>query len=254
MLDHAKTCAGCALLVLLLIVVPAETAVAQADATAQADWEFVLTPFLWGSGLDGTITVAGQQQDVEASVQQLLEALDFGFMVNLEARNEKWVFAFDFVYTDLGKEATVGSQLGLALPATADISMTIVEGDFGYRVSDKVDVFGGIRGVNTPVSLSIEGEQPVDADGGFVDPIVGLRFRTDLTEKIWFNFRGDIGGFGVGSDFSWFLGAGIAYRITRLVSLGGGYRVWGFDYESDGELKKFDATLAGFAFAAAFHF
>jgi opacity protein-like surface antigen len=226
----------------------------QAGAPPAGDWEIAFTPFLWGAGMDGTVTVAGQQADFEASAKQLIESLDFGLMANVEARRNRWVISFDLVYTDLGKEVTLGSAIGAAVPATLDMSMTIVEGDLGYQVHEHVDVLAGVRGVNAPVSMTVPAGLLVDADGGFVDPILGARFRRNLAEKVWVNLRGDVGGFGVGSDFSWFLGAALGYRLTDLISLDFGYRVWGFDYEDDGELKELDMTLAGFAFGATFHF
>jgi hypothetical protein len=248
-----KICAGVFVLGLAVTLAAPSAAWAQSDATGVSDWELAITPFLWGSGMSGTVGIAGQEAQFEANVQQLLESLDFGLMANVEARNERWVVAFDFVYTDLSKEATVGSTLGLEVPATLDMRMAIVEGDFGYRVSDHVDVFAGVRGVDTPVSLTVDVGELADAEGGFVDPILGARFRRNLTEKVWVNLRGDIGGFGVGSEFSWYLGAALGYRVSHLISLGFGYRIWGFDYEGDGDLTKLDMTLAGFAFGATFH-
>jgi hypothetical protein len=242
------------LLALCLSVVPASMAMAQTESTPVRPWQFAVTPFLWGSGFDGTVGIAGRQQEVEASVQQLLKSLDFGVMFNIEARNDRWVFAFDFDYTDLSKDATLGAGIGASVPAKLDLGMTIVEGDFGYRINEYLDVLGGVRGFHAPVTLTLQAGPVREASGGFVDPIVGARFRRDLSERIWVNLRGDIGGFGVGSDFSWYAGAVFGIRVSRMISIDVGYRAWSFDYESDGDLRKLDATLAGFAFGATFEF
>src|SRR3974377_596587 len=37
----------------------------------------------------------------------------------------------------------------------------------------------------------------------WVDPIVGLKLKKNLTSKWHFSIEGDIGGFGAGSDFAW---------------------------------------------------
>jgi len=254
MRNRVKACFGLILLALALCLVPASLAMAQTESTPARPWQFAVTPFLWGSGFDGTVGIAGQQQEINASVQQLLKSLDFGVMFNVEARNDRWVFAFDFDYTDLSKEATLGAGIGASVPATLDLGMTIVEGDFGYRVTEYLDVFGGVRGFHAPVTLTLQAGPVREASGGFVDPIVGARFRRELSERIWVNLRGDIGGFGVGSNFSWYAGAMLGIRVSRMISIDFGYRAWGFDYESDGDLKKLDATLAGFAFGATFEF
>ena len=93
-----------------------------------------------------------------------------------------------------------------------------------------------------------------DVDGGFTDPIVGLQFRRYLSKKLWVNVRGDVGGFGAGSDFSWFVSAASGIRVSKLISLDFGYRIWAFDYESDDDLKGLDLALAGFGGGLTLHF
>jgi hypothetical protein len=43
-------------------------------------------------------------------------------------------------------------------------------------------------------------------------------------------------------------------RVSKLISLDFGYRIWAFDYESDDDLKKLDLALAGFGGGLTFHF
>jgi hypothetical protein len=115
-------------------------------------------------------------------------------------------------------------------------------------------LLGGIRRVSASAGLAADAGTFTEADGGFTDPIVGARFRRDLTEKLWVNVRGDVGGFGAGSDFSWFLTSAGGFRVSKLISLDFGYRIWDFDYASDEELKRLDLALAGFGGGLTFHF
>jgi hypothetical protein len=239
---------------LLLIVVTPEVAKAQSAAPASDEWELALTPFLWGSGIDGTVGVAGREADFEASVSDLLKSLDFGIMGNFEARRNRWSFAADLVYTDLGKDVTVENANVAARNPQLDMSMTIVEGDVGYEVANSLDFLAGIRRVSTSAGLVADEGALTEADGGFTDPIVGARFRRNLSEKFWVNVRGDVGGFGAGSDFSWFLSAATGIRVSKLISLDFGYRIWDIDYESDDDLKRLDLALAGFGGGLTFHF
>ena len=250
-------------LALLLLVVSPGIAGAQSGATAPDDWEFALTPFLWAPGMDGTVGLAGKEADFEASAKDLVKSLDFGIMGNFEARRNRWSLGADAVYTDLGKDVTVegsgeivesSSEIPGAQNPRLDMSMTIIEGHVGYQVANSLDVLAGVRGVNTSSSLATDAGTLAEVDGGFVDPIVGGRFRRDLSEKLWVNLRGDVGGFGAGSDFSWFLSAVAGYRVSRLISLDFGYRIWDLGFESDNDLKTLDVTLAGFAGGLTFHF
>ena len=52
--------------------------------------------------------------------------------------------------------------------------------------------------------------------------------------------RGDVGGFSVGSKFTWNASAVLGYSISRVVSLGLGYRALYVDYESGSGSNKFE--------------
>ena len=45
--------------------------------------------------------------------------------------------------------------------------------------------------------------------------------------------RGDIGGFGVGSDFSWNANGGVGYRVSTLFSLAAQYKALSVDFQND---------------------
>ena len=240
-------------IVFLFLLSPA-IARAQPGASPSDEWEFALTPFLWGSGMDGTIGFAGQEADFEVSAKDLVEDLSFAFMTNFEARRNRWSFSVDFDYTDLGKDVTVENPDIAALNPRVDMRMAIVAGDVGYQVARSLDIIAGVRRVSASAGLLTDNATIVDVDGGFTDPIVGAQFRRYLSEKFWVNVRGDVGGFGVGSDFSWFVSAAGGFRVSHLLSLDFGYRIWSFDNEGDDDLRRLDLTLAGFGGGVTFHF
>jgi hypothetical protein len=242
------------LVILLLAVSPALVGAQPAASPQPDEWEFALTPFLWASGLDGTVGLAGRERDFEASAADLIKQLDFALMANFEGRKDRWSFSTDFDYTDLGKDVAVENANVAAQNPRLDLKLVIVEGDIGYQVADSVDLLAGVRGVSASSALLTDNATLAEADGGFIDPIVGARFRRYLSEKFWVNVRGDVGGFGAGSDFSWFVGAAAGYRVSKLLSLDFGYRAWGFDYETDEDLKRLDLILAGFGGGLTFHF
>lgn len=245
--------------VVLLLWLSAGISAAQSSQTASAasgEWEFDLTPFLWGAGLDGTIGIARREVTFEATAKDIMKSLDMGFMVDFEARRNRWSFETDLVYVDLGKDVTVegiGGIVGGQNPQL-DMRLTLIDGTIGYQLAPSFDVLAGVRGVVVSPSISNDLVTIADADDGFVDPIIGGRFRRDVSKKVWVNLRGDVGGFGVGSEFSWFLSAAAGIRVSHLISLDFGYRAWSFDYESDSDLKRLDATMAGFGGGLTFHF
>jgi hypothetical protein len=79
----------------------------------------------------------------------------------------------------------------------------------------------------------------------WVDPLVGFRARTGLSERFALTLIGDIGGFGIGSasTFVWEAWGILNYRLNDSWSLLGGYRAVGID--RDFGSAGFDGTLYG---------
>jgi hypothetical protein len=88
------------------------------------------------------------------------------------------------------------------------------------------------------------------------DPIIITRLTTDLNDKWLFQFRGDVGGFGAGSDLTWQLQGYAGYRFSKLFQLTAGYRLLSADY-SHGEASKefvFDVIESGPVIKFGFNF
>lgn len=74
----------------------------------------------------------------------------------------------------------------------------------------------------------------VSASKSWVDPFIGFRGRLNLTDKIYLAARGDIGGFGIGSDLAYNLVGAIGYQWNRKLSTELGYRCLSIDYSDGG--------------------
>jgi hypothetical protein len=68
----------------------------------------------------------------------------------------------------------------------------------------------------------------------WVDPFVGLRGRFNLTDRFYLTARGDVGGFGVGSDLAWNLFGALGYQWSNRCSTELGYRHLVVDYRDGG--------------------
>ena len=93
-----------------------------------------------------------------------------------------------------------------------------------------IDIFAGARGwwQRADASLALSGTVNIgdltrNVDGtlsaagnvGWVDPLVGLRLRHQFAPGLNFVASGDVGGFGVGSKFSWQALAALQLRFLR---------------------------------------
>ena len=227
----------------------------QLGAQSGADsWEFAIAPYLVAAGMDGSMTVKGIDADVDVPFSDIIDNLDFAAMVHFDMRNDHWVLMSDLFYVDL--EGSNDVALGTA---TVTVQQTLFEVAGGYRVSPAVTLLGGGRWVDLESSSRYTGQildEEVSAGKSWIDPFVGIHLMTPLSERWWFGARGDIGGFGVGSDLAWQVYTDIGFRASRVVSIILGYRAIDMDYEdgSGRDLFRYDMLIAGPQLAVAFSF
>ena len=76
-----------------------------AQSGAGNDWRFRLTPYLFATGLDGKIGFNEfPPAEVEASFSDILDNMDFAFMLYGDAKKGRWGIWGDAMYVKLGLE------------------------------------------------------------------------------------------------------------------------------------------------------
>ena len=84
-------------------------------------------------------------------------------------------------------------------------------------------MLGGFRSFYLSSSIDANAGRIASTSGGWVDPIIGARYRRQLGDKWQIGLRGDIGGFNVGSEFAWYVNALASRRLTERLALTFGY-------------------------------
>lgn len=83
----------------------------------------------------------------------------------------------------------------------------------------------------------------------------GARVRVPGTGKWDLVLRGDIGGFGIGSDLAWQVSPKVGYRFSKLFELGIASRVISMDYTGSGDpAYRYDMRIYGPEVGLGFHF
>jgi hypothetical protein len=217
-------------------------------------WQFTIAPYRWAAGMDGTMTIAVIEEDIDVPFSDIIENLDLAFMGHFDMRNERWVLSSDLIFVDLEDSKDLGPGT-----VTAGVDLTILEVAGGYRVSPAVALLAGARWVDMGASLRYRGEiANPDADAGksWIDPLVGVHVFAPLSDRWWFGLHGDVGGFGVGSELTWQAYGDICFQASDLVSVVLGYRALDMDYE-DGEGLQFvglDLLISGPQLGVVFTF
>jgi hypothetical protein len=214
-------------------------------------WRFVVAPYFLFPYMNGAVTVRGLDVDVDANPGDIFDKLQFGGMLYLEANNGTWGVSLDGLYMDLEQ---TGERLQLL---TARMKQGAVEVAGYRRVADWAEVLLGGR-LNI-LSGSLKGEVGVidrKDDKVWFDPFLGARLQVPGTQKWRLAIRGDIGGFGVGSDFAWQVYPVVGYRFSRLFEVAVAYRWIDMDYKtgSDEEAFRYNMTIFGPEVGLLFHF
>jgi len=115
------------------------------------------------------------------------------------------------------------------------VQQGIFEGYGMYRVKmdrGPLDLYGGVRWWDMDVDVNVSGVQKVKSREDWVDPVVGVRWMPQITDNWHVIVKGDIGGFGISSDFTWNLQGGFVWDATDYLSLVFQYRALSVDYSN----------------------
>lgn len=248
-------------------------------------WTYSFTPYAWLTSLDGSATVKGRTTDINASFIDILDhtKIPMDLMqvaAYFEARNGRFSAFADVIYMKIGLNASMTRSRGFdALGATVGASaglkveMVIAELAAAYEVTHwgstatpgsgtGIDLYGGARGwwQQGSATLAVAGTANVggltfNADGtlsasgsvSWIDPIVGARLRHQFAPGIDLIVSGDIGGFDVGSKFSWQTLAAINYGfyVRNNVTWSGmiGYKALYVDYSKGSGLSQYEYNM-----------
>ena len=237
-------------------------------------------PYLWAASFKGNVTVKGVTSTADVPFTDILKGLDYAAIGQVELQKGRFFIIPDTVLLKLSESVSVdGSRLGRfglvnvkgKVSASADVFQYFQELVGGYRVYERClsqdgcaprsfafDLLGGMRYYYISSSVTATTKVTVDRPGGpvtrersgtlsgsenWIDPIIGARMKYDATDRLELSLRGDVGGFGVGSDLAWSATALGKYKVSDCWSLFGGYRVLDIDY-SNGD-TGLNATMAG---------
>ena len=115
---------------------------------------------------------------------------------------------------------THDTPLGGQVKGEIDVDQMTLMGTFGRRWTDHLEFLFGLAYVDLSMDLSLQSTSggPLDVaasrDADWIDPTLGLRYDRPLGDDWRLDLRGDIGGFGVGSDFMYHLLAGASWQAS----------------------------------------
>lgn len=223
-------------------------------------WTFSLTPYLWLTMADGSISIGGGSPPdipISASAEDVLTNLDFAFMLSGEARHDRIGLLVDLLYVDLNS-ATPAPFGKLWTEANVDTKAFLGTAAVAYRVYRNrpgwIDTYAGVRVIDFRGDVTLEPglapELSSDLHKTLVDPVVGARAHIDLGDGMSVSGAFDVGGFGVGTDLTWQVLGTVDYAFNDWMTLRVGFRHLSIDYSQGDTALDLDLTgpIAGLSF------
>jgi hypothetical protein len=209
---------------------------AHAQGAPDGQWHYLVMPYAMFPNMRGETGIGNLPAvSVDENPGDIFENLQMGAMLYAEAHNDRWTFSTDILYMSLGPEVADG---GLVADVDVDISQVGWELAAMRRLTSTFELGLALtyNQIDADVAFHING--PLggnDVSGGleedWIDPSIVARATWPINDKWFFQARGNIGGFGVGSDLMWQLMADVGYRPSDKWFFSFGYRIIDIDYD-----------------------
>ena len=234
-------------MVLLFALISAHTlGQVQDSAAVKPKWKILNEIYLMFPNMKGTAgarTLPDADLDVTAS--DVFSHFKFGTMAYLELSKGPWAFGTDINYMHLGEDVKPGTIIN---SGEVDVKQ------FAWELAGlrkilpwlEAGIGGRLNSLTTQVSLVTNNligggttARSKSIKQTWVDPILVARVKNEAGKKFIYQFRGDIGGFGIGADFAWQIQAYAGYGVSKLFQVTAGYRFISVDYNKGSGENRF---------------
>jgi hypothetical protein len=224
-------------ILLVILLFPVVAFAADAEITEQKNWSFNLEPYLMATNIVGNASVGrATGVDVDVEFSDILETLNIAAMIHFEGLHKSgWGIWLDYGFMDLSQDSS-GPVGGVA---STDLRQGVMEAFALYRQNLQhgyIDYIAGIRWWDNDIDATVDstiipGSKTIKVRADWIDTVIGARWTHHINENWQLRLRGDIGGFGLSSDFTGTASAGIIYVINDLMDIDLTYKATWVDYE-----------------------
>lgn len=227
-----------------------------AQESAAKKWHYLGDLYMMFPNMKGETTVANLPEvEVNADVSDVLGHLKLGGMFYLEATNDNWAISSDFIYMKLNQGLKTTNLIKSGSVTMEELAWE-VDGLKHIIPWLELGVGGRLVSLNTAVNATgtLNEVHNGSASKTWYDPVVVMRMQGYIKDKWLLQFRGDVGGFGVGSNFSRQIQANAGYRFSKLFQATLGYRYIGIDYDKGEGAQRFLYNIDTYGWVVHFGF
>ena len=268
-----------ALIVLSSAALADGMALPPAPAPAKSGWTYQFTPYGWDPWVSGDAVIKGRSLAVSETPIEVLEQINMVWMSYQQAKNGPLTLFSDVIYASLGDSDSllrsktfsphVSGTIGAAL--SSDYRYWTIEAGGMYEIAkwrsnccaaepdttlellaggrywhQELDVDLALAGTLNVDGLIISGSRAIARSGGveWIDPFIGARLHYIPAPGEEIVVRGDVGGFGAGSQFTWQAMATYNWFLYQHgpLTLDGyaGWRALSVDYEQGSGTGRYE--------------
>jgi hypothetical protein len=222
---------------------------AAAPAKESGDLHIFWVPgYIWFSSISGNVGAGGFTVPINSSFSDIFSNINIGYAGAVDVRHRRLGGLLDLQYVKLTTQEQ-STPYGLLYSTVRTRNKTFfITPEFYGRVFDNklfsVDALAGVRVWRLDNGLDFgAGRLPafsVDSTSAWADPLLGARFRANLSKELFLTLLGDAG---VGSNRTWQIYAGGGKEFKEKYSVLLGYRHL-HAYNKDG-VFLFDTSMNG---------
>lgn len=213
----------------------------QMDDSAGYDsgWEASAFVYGWALSMNGEVGVKPfPRLDYDVTFEEFFDNLKEYFSAFGEVRRGRFGIAADFIFADISDGINVLEEGIFEVRTGGDLGIATLMAEYRLWEQNKssVDVMAGARlwYFKDDIEVIVGGDTGfTGSEYTWVDPMIGAKMRIQCDCPLYFTGWGMIGGFGASAKLDWDVFGGIGYEVTDHLSIIGGYRAIGIDYEGD---------------------
>lgn len=238
----------------------AGSAPAQQKATPANDdsWHVGITPYLWFTGLHGTVGARGYNTSVHASFEDIFKYFNIGLLGTVEARRKRILLPIDFMWMKLSDDKALPlSPFPGVTSIKVKVNETLLTPKVGYRLVDheklKTDALIGFRYFHLGQNLSFQPSGLLSnrsQSANWVDVVAGARFTMPISPKAVIVVLGDAGGGGANVDYQ--VAGLLGYKIKPNIVMQAGWRYLDVNYRSSSSFV-YDVATSGLLLGVTFN-
>jgi hypothetical protein len=233
------------------------------DAAGASDWEWSITPYLWGTDVSADVSINDRNvANMEIDFDDLAEDLEITTQGHVEGRRGRHGVMLDVFYVHLAdddKSFPLPAPLPGQATAGGDLTLTIADLGGVFNPHGDGEGFSLLYGARTvdrdieldarfPVASGVTLVKSYAVSETLYDALLGARYIGRINPR-W-NIAVQANASTGGTELTWDALAGIGYSFGesdryRLIA---GYRHMDIEFEKDNDLGQIDAevTLSGF--------